>query len=372
MDVAVVGSGPAGIGAAWELRLAGARVTVYEKDDAPGGLLRWGIPEFTLPAAVAERPWKLLIDAGVELRCGAAVDPGGLDRLLDDHDAVIMCHGAGSALRLPVPGADLAGVEDATAFLTRARAALASGTTPVDLERGPGLAPATVLVLGAGNTAMDVARTALRLGARPVCVDWMDPRYAPVRPDELDEARAEGVEVRFCTTLERLEAVGGRVATAHLARTRQDRPDRMPRVLAGTSAPESVDLVVMAMGYRTDPAFAPVLPGTPVRRQATGLPDRTWVASGVLSGPASRFSHRRPVGPLALGREVGMAAAWAERTDRIWAAGDALVGPSTVVEAMAQGRRAARAVVAARPRRQAGVMAPSRGAAAVGPVRDPE
>ena len=351
MHVAVVGSGPAGIGAAWELRLAGARVTVYEKDDAPGGLLRWGIPEFTLPAAIAERPWRQLTDAGVELCCGSEIDPGDLDELLDTHDAVIFCHGAGAPLRLPVPGADLAGVEDATAFLTRARAALASGAELADLEHRPGHPPATVLVLGAGNTAMDVARTVLRLGARPICVDWMDPRFAPVRPDELAEARAEGVEVRFCTTLERLEPVGEQVGVAYLARTRQDRADRLPKVLARTSAPETVDLVVMAMGYRSDRVFADALPGTPVRRQAGGVPDRTWQASGVLSMSSPGLGARRPVGTLALGREVGLKASSMGFGGRIWAAGDALVGPSTVVEAMAQGRRAARAALAAQPRR---------------------
>ncbi len=121
MTVAIVGSGPAGIGAAWRLIEEGADVTVYERDATPGGLLDWGIPDFTLPAAVASRPWRQLVDAGVRLRCGTAIDPGEVDRLLSEHDAVLLAVGAGQALRMAVPGADLAGVVDATAFLRPAK-----------------------------------------------------------------------------------------------------------------------------------------------------------------------------------------------------------------------------------------------------------
>lgn len=94
------------------------------------------------------------------------------------------------------------------------------------------------------------------------------------------------------------------------------------------------------------PAFGAVLPGTPLARRARGLAERQWTASGILANPASEFANNKPVGTLALGREVGLAAAATPFHDRVWAAGDALVGPSTVVEAMAQGRRAAAAVLA--------------------------
>jgi hypothetical protein len=107
----------------------------------------------------------------------------------------------------------------------------------------------------------------------------------------------------------------------------------------------------MAMGYRNDPAFAPLTPGTPRRREARGIPDRRWSASGILAAPASAFAYRYPVGRLALGREEGLWAAAFPVQDRLFVAGDALVGPSTVVEAMTQGRRAAAALLAARPRR---------------------
>ncbi len=367
LDVAVVGSGPAGIAAASELRQAGANVTVYERDSEPGGLLRWGIPDFTLPDAVARRPWETLLESGVRLELGSEVNPKDLDGILERYDAVVLAAGAGTPLRLPVPGGDLDRVWDATRFLTRAHAALQAGSgleelQPFSGEGQDGSAkgsadasaegdPATVLVLGAGNTAMDVARSARRLGARAVCVDWMDRRFAPVRPDELDEAAAEGVEVRFCTTLERLEGVGGRVRFAHLARTRQESSSKLPEVLHDSTTVERIDLVVMAMGYRIAPEVAEAAPGVPVRKVVDPIPDRRWQASGLLANPAPPFARSKPVGALALGREHAWLMSGLARRERVWVAGDALTGPSTVVEAMAQGKRAAQAIIQHAPRR---------------------
>ncbi|MHB1930025.1 MAG: FAD-dependent oxidoreductase, partial [Acidimicrobiales bacterium] len=321
-------------------------------------LLRWGIPDFTLPEAVTRRPWETLQAAGVELRSGHEVAAADLDGLTSRFDAVVLAAGASTPLRLPVAGGDLDGVWDATHFLTEAHAALAAGT---DL---PALRPrrttaegqgddriATVLVLGAGNTAMDVARSARRLGARAVCVDWMAREFAPVRPDELDEAAAEGVEVRFSTTVEGLEGTDGHVVGAHLARTRQFRAQQRPEVLAGTTTTQPVDLVVMAMGYRIAPDLADAAEGTPIPKAVAGIPDRRWQASGILANPSPSFARHQPVGRLALGREHARATAGLARRERMWVAGDALVGPSTVVEAMAQGKRAAQAILDHQPRR---------------------
>ncbi len=369
LRVAVVGSGPAGAGAAWVLVESGARVTVYEKDTTPGGLCDWGIPDFTLPVRVAQRPWDQLVRAGVDLRCGTGVDAAQLDELLEAYDAVVLAHGAGEPLRLAVPGSNLEGVIDATTFLKGAKAALRPGgevggflsslglpsqAAAPDGAGRTGVADAgpRVLVLGAGNTAMDVARTARRLGCRAVCVDWMDERYALVRPDEVAEARAEGVEVRFLRTVSTLEGDGSRVRVARLARTEQRQAGQRPKVLSGPPEEVEVDLVVMAMGYRLDAAFAQRLPGTPVRRTDAGVPDRHWLASGVLATPPA---GKAAVGTLSLGREVALEAAMFPFRPRVWVAGDALTGPSTVVEAMAQGRRAAFAVLDARPRRPAAV-----------------
>jgi len=361
LSVAIVGSGPAAVGAAWQLLEAGASVTVFEKDSTPGGLCNWGIPDFALPAEVAARPWRQLSDAGLDLRCGVEIGAADLANLLSEHDAVILAHGAGVPMRLQVPGAELRGVIDATTFLQGAKPALepAGDSARFLAEMGLDAAPTgqqmprapRVLVLGAGNTAMDVARTARRLGLAATCVDWLDERFALARPDELEESRQEGVEVRFSRTLTALDGPTGRVSRAQLARTSQGRSDRPPKVLTDGAEELDVDLVVMAMGYRNDPAFASVLPGTPMRREASGVPDRKWLASGILANPASDFAHRSPVGRLAIGREVGLWAASMPASERMWAVGDALIGPATVVEAMAHGRRAALSVLDAAPTR---------------------
>lgn len=346
--VAVVGSGPAGIGAAFELVRAGASVTVLEARDRPGGLLDWGIPGFTLPADVARRPWDDLLLAGVDLRCGVEVTPADLEDLLATFDAVILAHGAGVPLRLPVAGGDLDGVCDATEFLLDAQASLEGGSPSRLVPPAADGEPPTVLVVGAGNTAMDVARLARRLGARAVCVDWLDRRFAPVRPDELAEAAEEGVDIRFLTTVERLEGAGGRVTTAVLSETTQSDATAKPKVVRRDAHHERVDLVVMAMGYRIDPALAGA---TPLARRATGLPAREVQASGLLAAGAPAFARHQPIGQLVLGRETAQTAAALGVADRLFVAGDALVGPSTVVEAMAQGRRAARSALERRVRR---------------------
>jgi glutamate synthase (NADPH/NADH) small chain len=355
LKVAVVGSGPAGLAAAWELTELDARVTVYERDTAPGGLLGWGIPDFTLPAAVAERPAKALAAAGVEFRLGTQLDPGDVDALLADYDAVVLAVGAGVPLRLPVLGADLDRVWEATRFLIEGREALLKGESLSAL--GVGAIEPTVLVLGAGNTAMDVARTARRLGAQAICIDWMDRRFAPVRPDELIEAETEGVMVRFGTTVDRLEGKGGRVNSAWLSRTRQRSARETPVVTEKIFERLDVDMVVMAMGYRLDPAMAERSPGVPIRKTVPDYVDRRWLASGLMANPAPDFARRQPVGSLALGRESARILAGEPRTDRVWTVGDALTGPSTVVEAMAQGKQAARGIVDQHPRRPGSVLA---------------
>jgi NADPH-dependent glutamate synthase beta subunit-like oxidoreductase len=235
-----------------------------------------------------------------------------------------------------------------------------------------------------------VARTVRRLGAAATAVEWMDERFARVRPDELAEARHEGVVIRFSTTLERLEGDEGGVRAAWLRHTVQPEVTRQPRLTSQPAQSLPVTRVIIALGYRVDREVAAGVVALPLRTAEPGhaIPDRRWTASGIPTGPV------RAVGTQALQRELGLAVAgspvhsgwWARlrrrtpepagrfRTtwwarlwrrqaeigfaaaptayaSRVWVAGDALVGPSTVVGAMAQGRAAARAVLATRPSR---------------------
>ena len=353
LSVGIIGAGPAGLGAAFDLVEAGAHVTVYEREAQPGGLLLWGMPDFTLPDQVATRPWTQLVAAGVDLRCSTPIPADALDHLLSVHDAVVVANGAGVPIRLPVPGADLEGVVDATHFLQGSKDALMPGgdvvawrtALGVDHQRDP-----HVLVLGAGNTAMDVARMARRLGLAATCVDWLDERFALARPDELAEARTEGVEVLFLRTLTELSGTG-RVSRARLAHTTQRERTTPPTVLTDQTDDLDVDLVVMAMGYRLDGSYREAVASAPITKRAGTHPHGRWRASGLLANPASAYNHHSEVGSLSLDREVGLWAAAAPRRERLWFAGDALTGPGTVVEAMAQGRRAARAILDAAPAR---------------------
>jgi glutamate synthase (NADPH/NADH) small chain len=341
LRVAIVGAGPAGIAAAWELLEGGAEVELLERASEGLGVLAWGIPPFTLPEAVARRPLDALLAAGATLRTG--VDVGrdvAVDDLLAAFDAVILAHGASAPMALRAEGADRPWVEDATSLLRRARVALAQGRGLDDIGDA-----SRVLVVGAGNTAMDVARTLRRLGAQALAVDWMDARFARVRPDELAEARAEGVRVEFSRSVTALREENGR-RLAYLARTHQRDARSLPRVVAAPEAIE-VDHVVVAMGYRVEDTLSAAagarLPLRTPEVERT-VPPRRLMASGLLAAGTA-------VSRLVREREAMLRRAERPLRPRLWVVGDALTGPATVVAAMAQGRAAARAVLTERPRR---------------------
>jgi len=351
LEIVIVGAGPAGLSCAQRLATEGARVTVLERSNRPGGWLVRGIPEFTLPDRVARR----LVDdtrrAGVEIRTGVNVEAGQIDALVAQYDALVWAAGAQSPIRPAIPGIDAEGVVDAPTFLQAGFEVLEGATTPAHPSAAsvlprPG---SQVLVLGGGNTAMDVARISRRLGARALSVDWLARRFAPVRPDELTEAEAEGVDVRFATTLRRLETKDGRVVRAVLVPTRQSSASERPHVLDGPETVVEVERVVVAMGFDI-PREVKDRFGGPVPRRATTSPKRTWTGSGLLAGhPASE--RAAATGMLALGREEARTAAILERAERTWVIGDALVGPSTVVEAMSHGQAVARTILDRQPRR---------------------
>jgi len=175
--VAIVGSGPAGLAAAQQLRRAGHAVTVFERHDRPGGLLRYGIPDFKLDRAVLDQRLDQLRAEGVVFRCGVSVgDDVTLDALRSDHDAVLLAVGAWHPRELPLPGRDLPGVHPALDYLVQANRRVAGLPVddPIDV-RGE-----TVLVLGGGDTGADCLGTALRDGAARV-LHW---HYKPPPPTE--------------------------------------------------------------------------------------------------------------------------------------------------------------------------------------------
>ncbi len=337
LSVVIVGSGPAGIAAAWELASAGATVAIYEKDQVPGGVLHWGIPSYILPDEVSERPIKALQDAGVKIYTNNPVSPEVMERLLKTHDAVIAAQGAPVAERPNIPGLDLAGVINATAFLSKAKQALASGT-PIPEFRG-----AQILVLGGSDTAIDVARSIARLGGKAVIIHRREEQFSRAREDEIAEAKHEGVEFRFATNIARLEGDNGKLRRAVLVRTHQKRADSVAEAVKGTEQTIEVNMVVLATGYKLDSHFSTIFGPLPLRQPLSDrlLPDRRWQASGILT-------RNNPIGKLAWEREYGLRSSALPRFGKLWLVGDALIGPSTVVGSMAQGKLAARAILEGR------------------------
>lgn len=343
LRVAVIGSGPGGLGAAYELRKEGTNVTVFERDAEPGGVMRWGIPSYVLP----QESWLGQVDemrkAGVEFRFNSPVHPDSCDELLDEYDALIYASGADQPIVPRIPGLDAQGVVNATDFLDMAKSLL-------DKERfRPILLGKNVLVIGAGNTALDVARSALRLGGKAIAIDWTEERYSRARPDEISDARQEGVEVRFLTTASRVVPnSSGKVVEAEIFTTVQKDRDSLPKVVPGSGQLIDIDLVVLAMGYRVGDSEKRISQTVKLGTMphAHRPVDRKWLGSGLFAG-ANGSSN------LAYDREFTRIESAFPVSDRIWAIGDVRIGPSTVVSSMAQGMSAARGVLSELKRRGA-------------------
>ncbi len=260
--VAIVGSGPAGLAAAYHLALYGYGVTVYEGGPKLGGLLRTGIPEFRLPHDVLDREVGRILDLGVEAVTGVFVDQERLLAMAASHDALLVATGLQSfhALRLGVGNDDL--VVQGIDFLDRVAAGAAGRLD------GEG-----VVVVGGGNTAMDAARSALRLGAASVKVLYRRTRdEMPAIREEIDEALEEGVVIEFLTqpvAIDRMSQADGDLGERHLVcrRMRLGEPDasgrRRPVEVPGSEFAVGCDRVILALGQSPDLSVFPE--GTEIR-----------------------------------------------------------------------------------------------------------
>jgi len=303
--VAIIGAGPCGLTAAMDLVKQGYGVTVFEALPVAGGMLRVGVPEYRLPSWIVDREVQDIIDLGVELRLNTPVT--NLDDLFKEgFNAVLIAVGAHEGKKLRIPGVDLDGVMVNTIFLRDTR-----------LGNPPDIRGRTVLVLGGGNVAMDVARTAVRLGAKKVKLACLETREKmPAHPWEIEEAEEEGVEIFPARSFTRiLDDGNGRVAGVECVNVKFMEFDSEGRLnletFEGSEHVIPCDTVIFSIGQAAGLAFIPPDTGVGTTRRGT-----------VAVNP-NTLAATRP---------------------GVFAAGDVATGTAFVIEAVAAGHRAAESI----------------------------
>lgn len=255
-SVGIIGAGPAGLSAAYRLSLCGHSVTVYDKNEKAGGMLRYGIPEYRLPKAVLDAEINNIFGLGVEFKPNTCI---GKDIMFDDirarHDAVLVANGAWKSSSLRCRGEDFKGVFGGIDFLYD----VAVGKKP-DIGR-------RCAVVGGGNTAMDACRTAVRLGAEEVYIIYRRTRNEmPAEDIEIKEAEEEGVIFKFLTNPIEIIGENGRVKSVVLQKMRLGEPDergrRSPVPIEGETEELDVDSIIAAIGQRNDPVGFDSVPTT--------------------------------------------------------------------------------------------------------------
>lgn len=313
-QAAVVGSGPAGLTAAGELRRMGHRVVIFEALHVAGGVLTYGIPEFRLPQAVVDREVGLLFSMGVEIELDFVVGKTAtLEDLASQFDSVFIGIGAGLPTFMGIPGENLNGVYSANEFLTRSNLMLARNFPEYDtpVKRG-----GKVVVVGGGNVAMDSARTALRMAADEVNIVYRRSRAEmPARDEEIEHGEEEGVRFNMLTNpVEVLERNGG-CSAVRCQRMRLGEPDesgrRRPVPIEGDYFTVEADTLIMAIGTGANPLLTSTAPSLTLNR-------RGYIEASPETG------------------ETGMKG--------VFAGGDIITGSATVIEAMEAGKKAAAAM----------------------------
>ena len=313
--VAVVGSGPAGLTLAGDLILKGHEVTIFEALHKTGGVLIYGIPEFRLPKDIVQAEVDYVAKLGVRVEVNSVIGRiETVDELLQEYDAVFLGLGAGLPQFLNVPGENLCGLYSANEYLTRSNLMKAylfpQYDTPIARGRN-------VAVFGAGNVAMDSARTALRLGAETVQIVYRRSRdEMPARIEEIHHAEEEGVQFYLLTAPVRfLGNDNGWVTGVECLRMELGEPDesgrRRPVPIKGSEFQLECDLAVVAIGAGPNPLLPTTTPGLDLNK-------RGYIVADLETGKTSKPG--------------------------VWAGGDIVTGSATVILAMGAGRKAGNAI----------------------------
>lgn len=314
--VAIVGSGPAGLAAAADLVRYGCAVTVYEALHVVGGVLRYGIPAFRLPRDIIDREVQRLTDMGVRFETNKVIGKTfTVLQLMDEmgYDAVFVGAGAGAPSFLGIPGEFAGQVYSANEFLTRVN--LMGGDKFPYLDTPIGLG-ASVVVIGAGNTAMDCLRVGEAAGRATVhCVYRRSEAEAPARVEELRHAKEEGIEFFFLhTPIEIRVDENGDVHGMRVEKMMLGEPDEKGRrkpLPTGAFVELDCDTVIYALGTNANPIVPQATPGLGLNKWGYIMADEATQATN-LPG--------------------------------VFAGGDIVTGGATVILAMGAGRRAARAI----------------------------
>ncbi|MGL1893183.1 MAG: NADPH-dependent glutamate synthase [Spirochaetaceae bacterium] len=316
--VAVVGSGPAGLAAAADLRQEGHDVEVFEAFHKPGGVMIYGIPEFRLPKKIVQKEIDTLKKIGVKFNMNFLV---GRTRTIEDlinkdgFNAVFIGSGAGLPKFMNIPGENLIGVFSANEYLTRSNLMKAYDRDNVDT---PIYHSKKVAVLGGGNVAMDAARMALRLGAEEVNVIYRRTKTEmPARAEEIDHAEEEGINFHFLTNPTKiLGDEDGRVISIECLKYELGEPDdsgrRRPIAIKGSEFMMEMDTVIPALGNGSNPL---------IKQTTTELETNPW--GNIIVDDHNRCSMKG-----------------------VYAGGDIVLGAATVILAMGEGRTAAATITA--------------------------
>ncbi len=314
--VAVVGSGPSGLTVAGDLILKGHDVTVFEAFQVPGGVLIYGIPEFRLPKAIVAAEVDYMKKLGVKFECDTVVGATvSVDELFEQgYGAVYVGVGAGLPVFMNIPGENLIGVYSANEYLTRSNLMKAYLFPEYDT---PIIRGKNVVVFGAGNVAMDSARTALRLGADQVRIIYRRSREEmPARIEEIHHAEEEGVEFHLLAAP--LAFIGdndGRLTGVRCQRMELGEPDesgrRRPVPIKGSEFETECDTAVISIGAGANPLLTKATPDIQLNR---------W--GNIIAEPETGKTTKKGV----------------------WAGGDIVTGQATVILAMGAGRQVANSI----------------------------